>query len=191
MQIPSRKLFGSTGHAAAAHAAGALVAVLASPLVVAGQTISSRPASVALTVVVPGRAPSAAAFATATNATVVSRSANVADIETLVGVGEGLTSRVEVRLGRDWPSDSPRVWIRNSSGTFERLVAGVPVVAHDASSVGAAVGAAPRPAVMLRIESDRPLPALLVPVEYRLKIGSGDQASVWTIESPIRLEAVR
>lgn len=178
MPTPSRRLFSPAGHAAAA-----LAAMLASSTELAGQMLSSRPASVALTVVVPGRAHVPDSLSTGTDVTVVRRSATAADIETQVGVGERLTSRVEVRLGTGWASDSARVWIRNSTGVFERLVADTRVIALDAPRV-----APSRTAVTFRIESDGPLPPLVVPLEYRLKIGVGDQAATWSFESHVRLE---
>jgi hypothetical protein len=100
-----------------------------------------------------------------------------------------VTTRVDVRLAPEWSGDAARVWVRNSDGEFERLGAGTSVVAVDALP---GTPASPS-SVRFRIEADSPLPsaALIVPVEYRLRVGSGEHAAVWTVQSLLRVDAVR
>lgn len=162
---------------------------LVSPPVVSGQTTSARPASVALTVVVPPRARLAEAVQRGETATILRRTTNSVELEARVGITDRLTSRVEVQLGAVWPADSGRVWVRNSAGEFERLIAGTSVIAVDLPPALATAG----PALSFRVESDGPLPltSLAVPVDYRLRVGSGDRFAVWRFESLVRVDLAR
>jgi len=167
-----------------AGASAAMVVVMTVPHAARGQTLSSRPAAVALTVIVPPRTWSGDAFAAGTDARIVRRAGNVVDFETTVGVGDRPMSRVEVRLDRVPAADSTRVWVRNSSGTFERLGAGTAVIAIDVPMDRAV----PSAAVMFRIEPDRPRApsSVTIPVEYRLRVGTGDRTAVWSFTSRVR-----
>jgi hypothetical protein len=158
-----------------------------SPGSLGGQTLSARPASVSLTVVVPSPLRDAAALPGDERATLLQRSATTLDLETIVGLANHPASRIEVRLGRTWTPDSATVSVRNRFGEFEPLGTTATVVAMDAPpSLTRA-----RAAVQFRVVSETPVSALAIPVEYRITIGTGDQIEVWTFPSVVRLTEAR
>jgi hypothetical protein len=161
--------------------------IFASPHAIAGQSLSARPASVALTVVVPPHAPPRSGVTADGGATVISRTSTAVDLETRVGLGDRPTSRIEVRLGAAWNTDSARVWVRNRNGTFEQLLRNAMIVALDSPPTHSA---APSP-LYFRVESTRPiaLSSLAIPVEYRLTVGAGDEIAVWSFPTLIRFDA--
>jgi len=164
--------------------------ILVCPDAIAGQSLSTRPASVALTVVVPPRAsPVAGGAVTDGSVTVLGRTSTAVDLETMVGLGDHLTSRIEVRLGAAWTTDSARVWVRSRNGTFEQLLSNTMIVALDAPLARSVV----RSPLHFRVESARPLalPSLSIPVEYRLTVGTGDEIAVWTFPTVIRFDSTQ
>lgn len=158
------------------------------PGVALGQLTSARPASVSLTVVVPPRPDASVPILVAPLVNVVAVGANAIDLETSITMGERVASRVEVSPGRGWPADATRVWVRNARGELERLATHGRVIAFDQPAGASAV-----PSVRFRVESDQPFgtPALDLPVEYRVRIGTGDAVSTWTFASSLRVEAAR
>ena len=165
----------------------AIAFVVAAPGVVEAQTMSVRPASVSLTVVVPPRESRADGLAIDERARVIARSSTVLDLEKMVGLTDRPTSRIEVRQGAGWSASAPRVWVQNRCGEFELLDAGSSVVAIDAPGSLARLQSALR----FRVESDRPDSSLAVPVEYRITVGEGDQISVWRFTSVIGPDSQR
>ena len=166
----------------------AIALVIAGPHALAGQTLSARPASVALTVVVPSHLPPVAALTADRGATFVQRGATTFDVETMVGLAGRPASRVEVRLGMSGLPDSARVLVKNRNGEFEPLGADASVIAIDTPS---RLAHGPSP-LQFRIASSKSRPApLAIPVEYRITIGASDQITVWTVPSFIRVEAAR
>jgi hypothetical protein len=111
---------------------------------------------------------------------------NAVDFETLVSLTTRAPARIEVRLAPTWNADAGRLWIRNQRGDFEPLMSGGPAVAVDAPS---AETGAPSP-LRLRLESSRwhSRSSLTVPLEYRVKVGTGDEFSVWSFPSLLRIE---
>jgi hypothetical protein len=150
-----------------------------------GQAVSARPVSVALTVVVPPRSQSA--LTTETTATLVGRTASALDLQTVVGLAHRPASRIEVRLGVGWVSDTARVLVQTETGKFKPLQQNETEVAAAATPSLADT----RSLLRFRVESDRPLStgSLEIPVEYRITVGHGDQFSVWSFASRIRLDA--
>ena len=161
--------------------------IFASPDAVAGQSLSTRPASVALTVVVPPHAPPVGGMITDGSTTVIGRTSSAVDLETMVGLGDRAASRIEVRLGAAWNPDSARVWVRDRAGTFAQLMRDAMIVAFDAP-LARSVPASP---LHFRVESARPamLSSLTIPVEYRLTVGAGDEIAVWSFPTLIRFDA--
>ncbi len=161
----------------------------AAPELLAGQLPSARPASVALTIVVPSHAPPVGATMDG-SATVISRTSTAVDVQTMVGLGDRPTSRIEVRLDPAWDANSARVWVRNRNGTFERLMSNATVVALDASLAQSSLAPSP---LHFRVESGpRAAPSsLTIPVEYRLTVGAGDAIAVWTFPTLIRFDDTR
>jgi hypothetical protein len=151
--------------------------------------VNSRPASVALIVVVPARPTATTGLATVGRAVVLHRTANSLDLETPVDIDGHVASRVDVRLGPAWSDHAARVWVRNRGGELERLGAGTLGTVVDAlrGSPGSP------PTARFRIETDRPLSlaALTVPVEYHVRVGSGERAAVWIVRSLLRVDAAR
>jgi hypothetical protein len=167
-------------------AAIALAAASAQSL--AGQTMSARPASVSLTVVVPAAARVGDALTADGRATVLHRSPTMLDLETTVGAADRAASRIEVRLGAGWADDSVRVLVRNQHGAFEPLVGGASVVAVDAPPSLTST----RSPLQFRLASTKLMPALQeIPVEYRITVGSSDQIAVWSFPARIRVDAPR
>jgi hypothetical protein len=160
----------------------------ASPSAVAAQSPSSRPASVALTVVVEPHVVPPSGVAQG-NATVISRTSAAVDLETMVGLGDRPASRIEVRLGTAYDLDSARVWVRNRNGAFEQLIRDATIVAVDAPLTRSLAPTA----LHFRVESGRPaaLSTLVIPVEYRLTVGTGDEIAVWSFPTVIRFDASR
>ena len=161
--------------------------VVAAPDAIKAQTMSARPASVSLTVVVPPRSNALSGVAIDNRARLIAHSATAFDLETMVELVDRPTSRLEVRRGAGWTADAPRVWVRNQRGEFEPLDAGTSVVAVDAPGVLA------RTQSMLQfrvdatgVESAR----VAVPVEYRIVVGEGDQIAVWRFTSLIRTDSL-
>ena len=161
-----------------------LVPLLAASLVlvtseaVLGQSVSSRPASIALTVVVPPRLPSAAA--TTDGATVLSRTDAALDLQAVVGIANWPSSRIAVRLGPGWSADSMRVLVQTQSGEFAPLGAANAVIAGATSPLDTDTGSRLR----FRLEFERPAPVgLSIPIEYRVTVGQGDQIAIWTFAS--------
>lgn len=165
----------------------ALIALgLASPSVVSGQL--SRPASVALTMIVPPR-PSADPITTEGTVSLVGVTPTAVDLETSVGLANHPAARIEVRLGANWTADSTSVWVQNRRGEFERVLRDTSIVALDAPRL--ATGA--RTPLLFRVESSRPLvvSSLAVPLEYRVTVGRGDQFSVWSFSTLLRVDSNR
>ena len=158
------------------------------PGVALAQLTSARPASVSLTVVVPPRPDATLPIVAAQPVNVVRMGANAIDLETSIVMGDRVPSRVEVSLGRGRPADATRVWVRNVRGELERLGTDDRIVAFDQ-----AVGAAALPSVRFHVESDQPFvaPAFDLPVEYRVRIGTGDAVSTWTFASSLRIDTAR
>lgn len=152
--------------------------VLTTPAAVVGQSVSSRPAAVALTVVVPPRALSE--LATVEHATLFGGNDTARDVHAVIGVANRQPSRIEVRLGADWSDASTRVFVRNRAGEFELLASTTPIVA--ATTPAASTNGRSR--LQFRLESERPMAAgMSIPVEYRVTIGEGDEIAVWTFPS--------
>src|SRR5262245_55800375 len=105
---------------------------LAFPRVTGAQLVSARPASVALTVVVPPRAHSNVAAASEAGVSLISTTPTTIDLETTVGGTDRAPTRLEVRLHGAWSAESTVVSVRNSRGEFERLSGQTGVVAIDA-----------------------------------------------------------
>lgn len=160
----------------------AVVSVAAAAEPIEAQTLSARPASVSLTVVIPPRSSDVTGVPIAQGARIVARSSTAFDVEKVVGLIDRPVSRIDVRRGTGWSPHAPRVWVQNRHGEFELLDARAAVVAIDAPGAGAGVQAA----VRFRVESDRPDAPLDMPVEYRITIGEGDQIAVWRFTSAIR-----
>jgi hypothetical protein len=156
------------------------------PDAAAAQNVSARPASVSLTVVVPPRE-SAEPLAAVEPLSIVHRSANALDVEAAVGIRGRSATRVEVSLGGEWRADAAQVWVRNTRGDLERLDNHARVIALD-QPAGGAVGAT---TVRLLVEPGGLLPGatLAVPLQYRVRVGSGETAATWTFTSVLRLDA--
>jgi hypothetical protein len=163
--------------------------VLASPGALASQTVSARPASVALTVVVPPHARPEIALVVDSLVAVVQRSSTGIDVETTVGLGNRAASRIEIRLGAPGIADSARIWVQNQYGAFEPLVRSASIVAFDTPPLLAS----PRSAVRFRIESTEPslVASMTIPVEYRLTVGTGDEIAVWSFPAVLRFDPAR
>lgn len=157
----------------------------ASPRALTGQLISSRPASVGLMVVVPPRPQSEAGVVSEGNVSLLRTAVNAIDLETTVGLIDRPVTRVELRLGAAWSAESTDVWVQNSLGEFERLVRDDSIVALDARAMADRSSAPLR----LRVESraQRLASPMAIPLEYRLTVGSGDQFSVWSFSSLLRV----
>jgi hypothetical protein len=153
------------------------------PRVTEAQLMSARPASVALTVVVPPRSHSSAAAPAGASVSVIRTTPTTIDVETVVDVMDRSATRLEVRLGDGWSVDSTGVLMRNSRGEFERLSRETSVVAIDAMPEMVASTNALR----FRIESAQPrrAPVPAIPLEYRLTVGRGDEFSVWSFSSAL------
>jgi hypothetical protein len=160
---------------------------LASPSVLIGQL--SRPVSVALTVVVPPRPASDPTITTEGRVSLVGATPTAVDLETSVGLANRRAARIEIRLGANWNADSTSIWVRNRRGEFERLLRDASIVALDAP--GQVTSA--RSPLHFRIESSRPLvvSSLAVPLEYRVTVGGGDEFSVWSFASLLRVDSSR
>lgn len=152
----------------------------------AGQLVSARPASVSLTVVVPPRSGVDRGVASEGAVALLATTSNAVDFETIVSLTTRAPARIEVRLAPTWNADAGRLWIRNQRGEFEPLMSGGPAVAVDAPSVETG---APSP-LRLRLESNRShgRSSLTVPLEYRVKVGTGDEFSVWSFPSLLRID---
>ena len=159
---------------------------MVAPTAVAGQTLNARPASVSLTVVVPPRPESR--VVTGDRAIVIGQTASALDFQTVIGVADHRASRIEVRLGAGWTSDSARVLVQNAFGEFERLGANTSVIAVGTSSPSDA-----RSVLRFRLERDHPvaMAAVAIPVEYRITVGQSDQIAIWSFPSLIQLTAAR
>jgi hypothetical protein len=162
---------------------------LASPHVTRAQLVSARPASVALTVVVPPRSHSDVGVASEGTVSFIRTAPTAIDFETTVGVMDRSATRLEVRLGAGWNAESTGVWVKNSRGEFERLERENTVVALDVvrTMVGSSV------ALRFRVESARPRLAspMAIPLEYRLTVGRGDEFSVWSFPSLLQVGVER
>ena len=158
----------------------------ASPAALAGQASSARPASVALMVVVPPHTPVLSAM-TDGSATVIGRTSTAVDVQTMVGLADRPTSRIEVRLDPAWDGESARVWVRNHNGTFEQLMSNASVVALDTPLAQSSLAPSP---LHFRVESGRRAvpPSLAIPVEYRVTVGAGDEIAVWTFPTVLRFD---
>ena len=165
----------------------AIAFVVAAPDAIEAQMVNARPASVALTVVVPPRPSDANGFAIEDHAKIVTRSATAIDLEKMIGLIDRPSSRIEVRRGAGWSSDAPRVWVQNLRGEFEPLGTGSSVVAIGAPAALARAQSTLR----FRVEADRPDALLAVPVEYRITVGEGDHIAVWRFTSVIRPDSLR
>jgi hypothetical protein len=158
---------------------------LASPRVTEAQLMSARPASVALTVVVPPRSHPLVAAISDASVSLTSTTPTRIDLETAVDVMNRSATRLEVRLGRTWSAESTFVSVRNSRGEFERLSGETGVVAIEA--MPSVIGSTR--ALRFRVESAQPLNASLpaIPLEYRLTTGRGDEFSVWSFSSLLQV----
>ncbi len=161
---------------------------LAKPHVIGAQ-LGARPASVALTVVVPPRSPSSLAVTSEGSVSFIRRTPTAIDFETTVGVMDRPATRLEVRLGAGWGAESTGVWVQNSRGEFERLLRESGVVAIDAtpSTIGSTA------ALRFRMESTPPRLAspMAIPLEYRLTVGRDDEFSIWSFSSLLKVGAGR
>ena len=159
--------------------------VTLAPAAAAAQIASTRPASVSLTVVVPPRA-SLVPPAAVEPLSIVRQGANVIDVEASVAVAGASATRVEVSLGPEWRTDA-RVWVRNSRGDLERLVANHRVVTVDRS---VEVGATP-PTVRVVVECDALFSdaGVGIPLEYRVRVPAGDAVATWTFVSVLRVDS--
>lgn len=162
---------------------------LVSPEAATGQLAGSRPASVGLTVVVPPRTTFDPSFTSEGSVSLLGATPHAIDLEAIVGVANRPAARIEVRLAAGWDADSTQVWVQNRRGEFERLLREASIVAID----GPLHLAVPRSSLHFRVESSRPLAvsALAIPLEYRLTIGGGDEFSVWSFPSLLRVESSR
>jgi hypothetical protein len=149
---------------------------LVTPEPSAGQPPGARPASIALTVIVPPRVP--ASPTTVEQATVLRQSESALDIQATVGVATGVASRIEVGLAAAWPADSTRVLVQNPKGELEALGVGTRIIAATAP----VPGEHSRSFVRFRLESEQPLSAatVSVPIEYRITVGHGERITVWS-----------
>jgi hypothetical protein len=155
--------------------------VLVTPEAVLGQSLSSRPASIALTVVVPPR--ELAEVMTIEHATLLGSGDATRDVQAVIGIANRPASRIEVRLGADWASTSARVLVQNRAGEFEPLASATRTVV--ATLPATAVGARSR--LRFRLESE-PLAAIVsIPIEYRVTVGEGDQIAIWTFPSVLQV----
>jgi hypothetical protein len=162
----------------------AMALVVATPASGLGQTSSARPGAVSLTVVVPSRLAPGASLTGDDRSTVLHRSVNMLDVETMIGVAERPASRIEVRLGRGWTSDSAHVLVRNRNGQFEPLDSGARVIALDTPAAFSRV----RTPLRFRVASNQSMPmTLAIPVEYRITVGTADQIAIYTYPSVIQL----
>lgn len=156
--------------------------VLGTPAAAAGQSATTRPASIALTVVIPDHPPSTL---TSVGTTVRRQSDAVLDVEAEIGITNRRASRIEVRLGSTWSGETARVLVQNSAGEFQLLAAQVPITAavtHDGR-------ADTRLRLKFRLESNEPIvSAVAVPVEYRVTVGEGDQIAVWTFPAALQID---
>jgi hypothetical protein len=160
---------------------------VASPRVLPAQLISARPASVGLTVVVPSRVQPETSAVSQGNVLFLRTTPTAIDLETTVGLLDRPVTRVELRLGSAWRAESTGVWVQNHVGEFEQLLKDERVVAFDAPGTAGASSAPLR----LRVESQphRLASPMTIPLEYRLTVGSGDQFSVWSFSSLLRVGA--
>ena len=162
--------------------------VVAAPDAIEAQTLSARPASVSLTVVVPPRSNDLSGLAIDHRATLVRHTAPSFDLETVVGLADRRASRVEVRRGAGWSADAPRVWVRNQRGGFEPLDAGASVVVVDAPGPLARA----QSVLQFRVDADHGSQSkIAIPIEYRLTVGEGDQIAVWRFTSMIHADSAR
>jgi len=149
--------------------------VLITPEAALGQSLSSRPASIALTVVVPPR--ELAELTTIEHATLLGSRDAARDVQAVIGIANRPASRIEVRLGADWSSTSARVLVQNPAGEFEPLASATTIVAGTVPATTADA----RSRLRFRLESERPLAAIAsIPIEYRVTVGEGDQIAIWT-----------
>lgn len=145
------------------------------------QVLSARPASISLTVVVPPRPESNDVVPAEGWVALLAVTRNAIDFETSVGLSSRIATRTEVRLAPRWGAHSGRVWVRNRRGDLEPLTAGGPAVVVDAPNAASPL--------RVRVEGSRALDAssLTIPLEYRMKVGAGDEFSVWTFSSLVRI----
>ena len=150
--------------------------------------LSGRPASVSLTVVVPSRVHADDALTADGATTVLQRTATMLDLETLVGLADRPASRIEVRLGAEWPTDAARVLVRNHNGVFQQMESDADVVAIEAP----ASGMRPRSVLQFRVAAGASMSAaLVIPIEYRITVGASDQIAVWTVPSLLHVDTAR
>ena len=161
----------------------ALSLALMTPEPIAGQPVSGRPASIALTVIVPPRA--SAGPTTVERATVLRQSASALDVQVTVGVATGAASRIEVRLAAAWPPDSTRVLVQNPEGELQALGVDTRIIA----ATTPVSGEDSRSLVRFRLESEQPLSAatVRVPIEYRITVGHGERITVWSFPAFIHV----
>ena len=185
--LPIRSHMSTVTHKSVVPSVALIAFGLAWPSVLFGQL--TRPASVALTVVVPPRPASDAIITTDGRVSLVRATPTAVDLETSVGLPNRRASRIEVRLGANWNADSTSIWVRNRRGEFERLLRDAGIVALDAPQQPTST----RSPLHFRIESSRPLEvsSLAVPLEYRVTVGGGDEFSVWSFASLLRVDTSR
>jgi hypothetical protein len=164
----------------------AIALVAAYPGALASQMMSSRPATVSLTVVVPSRRLPGAPLTLEDRASVLQRGVATLDVETMVGVADRPASRIEVRLGRMWANDSAHVMVENHRGEFEALGGAAGVVTLDVPPAMSRE----RAALRFRVAGGGATSATLaIPVEYRITVGSADQIAIYSFPSVIQLAA--
>ena len=162
---------------------------LASSRELSAQLMSARPASVGLTVVVPPRNQSEAGVVSEGSVSLVRATPTAIELETMVGLPDRRVTRVELRLGNAWGAESTGVWVQNQYGEFERLLRDDSVVTFDTPLTVVRSGAPLR----LRVESTPsglPTP-MVIPLDYRLTVGSGDEFSVWSFSSLLHVGTER
>ena len=156
-------------------AALAALGALAAPAVAGAQArLSSTPATVTLTVVVPPKVPGGPGAAGADR---VRRDGEDIEVTTPVALVDRHPTRVEVSLAADNASATTlgsRVLVRDAAGRFVPLVAGAPVTVLDRRQPPFT----PSADVVFRIP-DAAAGAAPVPVTYRIVVGEGERAAAW------------
>ena len=186
--LPIRLVMGTPISLYRLPSATAIALVVACPAALASQTMSSRPTTVSLTVVVPSRLSPGASLTLDDRATILHRGPTTLDVETMIGVADRPASRIEVRLGAGWTNDSAHVMVENHRGQLEALGAVSPVVALDVPSAMSRE----RAALRFRVDGGGAASApLAIPVEYRITVGSADQIAIYSFPSVIQVASPR
>jgi hypothetical protein len=133
---------------------------------------------------VPTRASADGAVATEGAVSLLGTTRTAIELETAVRLSNRHPTRIEVSLAPTWHVvDSGRIWVRNQRGAIEPLVSGGPAVVVPAPSTDSVPAR-----LWLRVEAGRFLDrSFTVPLEYRVRVGSGDEYSVWSFPSLLRI----